>query len=201
MNPKLNLLLVSAAAVLLAACSTSAPVSRVGADYRADTQARIRLYGQNQAPTVMVSGIDCAAGEKGRKVNVGGTLGQAFGSLTGTVSSESIGIAETVHSRQLGERNGILSRAFFREMPIPAGKAVNVHTMFNGLTNIHRAYDSTTVQRQTSCRSGTVSFVPQAGRDYEVVGDHGCGGVRVFEVDGQGGLAPVPLADAVSCRR
>ena len=125
----------TAAILLLAACSSPAPVVQQGGGYDSGTQARIRLYGQNQKPTLITSGIDCTAGERGQKSNIGGSMGDAFGSLVGSVKSHSIGIPETDHSKALGSKNGILSRAFFREMAVPAGKAVNVETAFVGLTN------------------------------------------------------------------
>ncbi|ULJ60030.1 hypothetical protein [Wielerella bovis] len=190
------------AILTLAACSTPAPVQQKSSDFQAASQARVRLFGQNQKPTIMVSGIDCAAGEKGTKVNTGGSLGDAFGSLVGTVNSHSIGIAETAHTRYLGQENGILSRAFFREYVVPAGKAVNVQTFFVGLTNVNESPTMKITQYEGSCRSNKVSFVPQAGRDYEVVGVSGqaCG-VKVYEVSKSGDLTPVTVNPAVSCAR
>lgn len=195
-------LLVLSAAFITAACSSPAPVVQKTADYNPQTQARIRIYGQNQKPSTVEAGIDCSAGQKGQKFSTGGSLGEAFGSLTGTVKSQSIGIAPTANSKQLGERNGILSRAFFREFAIPAGKTANVQTFYVGLTNVNETPTRVTIMREGSCQSKKGSFVPQAGKDYEVIGVDGraCG-VAVYEVSPQGGLTNIPLNQAVSCRK
>ena len=187
---------------ITAACSSPAPVVQKTADYNPNTQARIRIYGQNQKPSTVGAGIDCNAGQKGQKFSTGGSLGEAFGSMAGTVKSQSIGIASTENSKQLGERNGLLSRAFFREFVIPAGKVANVQTFYVGLTNVNNTPTHVTTMREGSCQSKKGSFVPQAGKDYEVIGIDGraCG-VAVYEVSSQGNLKNIPLSEAVSCRK
>lgn len=186
----------------LSACQTAAPVKNQTVDYSPEKEARIRLFGQNQQPTIMTYGIDCQAGQRGKKINTGGSLGDAFGSLVGSVNSHSIGIAQTVHTQTLGEKNGILSRAFFREYVVPAHKAVNASTAFVGLSNKLDTPSYTLIQHEGSCQSNTVSFTPQAGRDYEVVGVTGkaCG-VAVLEVSKTGELTPVKTQEAVQCRK
>ena len=87
-------LFVVCSVALLAACASNAPVvQEESTSYDSSTQARVRLYGQNQKPTIMVSGIDCEAEDRrarrGHKVNVGGSLGDAFGSFAGTARSRS----------------------------------------------------------------------------------------------------------------
>lgn len=195
-------LLAVSAALITSACSSPAPVVEKAADYHPQTQARIRIYGQNQKPSTVEAGIDCSAGQKGQKFSTGGSLGEAFGSLTGTVKSQSVGIAPTANSRQLGERNGILSRAFFREFVIPAGKTANVQTFYVGLTNQYETPAHVVIQKEGSCKSRKGSFVPQAGKDYEVIGVNGraCG-VAVYEVSPEGSLKNIPLDEAVSCRK
>ena len=187
----------TAAILLLAACSSPAPVVQQGGGYDSGTQARIRLYGQNQKPTLITSGI-----ERGQKSNIGGSMGDAFGSLVGSVKSHSIGIPATENSKALGSKNGILSRAFFREMAVPAGKAVNVETAFVGLTNTLQTPAYTVHTNEGSCTSRAASFVPEAGHDYEVVGVSGkaCG-VAVYDIAADGSLKAVPLANAVKCSR
>ncbi|OAM28362.1 MULTISPECIES: hypothetical protein [Eikenella] len=195
-------------AVLLAACASNAPVvQEESTSYDSNTQARVRLYGQNEKPTIMVSGIDCEAEDRrarrGHKVNVGGSLGDALGSFAGTVKSRSLGMPETAHSKSIGQMNGVLSRAFFREYAVPAGKAVNVQAAYIGLRNMPEpTMQHITIQNEGSCNTRMASFVPQAGRDYEVIGLSGrrCA-VSVYEVGAQGQLKPVALQDAVSCRR
>ncbi|WP_165009424.1 hypothetical protein [Neisseria yangbaofengii] len=195
-------LLALSAVFFTAACSSPAPVLQKTADYNPQTQARIRIYGQNQKPSTVEAGIDCNSGRKGQKFSTGGSLGEAFGSLTGTVKSQSIGIAPTETSKRLGEKNGILSRAFFREFVIPAGKAANVQAFYVGLTNVNETPTHVIIMKEGSCQSKKGSFVPQAGKDYEVIGVDGraCG-VAVYEVSSQGNLKNIPLNEAVSCRK
>ena len=189
--------------ILLAACTSNAPVhQKSSAGYDSQSQARIRLYGQNGKPSYAYTGIDCDTNRKGTKIGVGGSLGDAFGSLVGASSSQSIGIPETEISKNVGKMNGLASRAFFREFAIPAGKPVNAQTFYIGLTNTLRSPTLTVTQYEGSCSSNIASFVPQAGHDYEIVGSKGrsCG-VSVFEVGAQGELTPVAVEPAVRCQR
>ncbi|MDO5059444.1 MAG: hypothetical protein Q4D82_05810 [Neisseria sp.] len=199
MNPKMWA--VSAAALLLAACAGNAPVVKSEGSFNPAKQARVRLYGQNQQPTFMLSGIDCAAGHKGRKDSVGASIGDAFGSLSGASKSHSLGMAETEASRNIGQRNGILSKAVFREFAVEAGKPANVRSAFNGLTTSYTTATHRVTHTQASCRSREASFVPKAGKDYEVLGIKGGCGVAVFEVSADGRAEPVELQEAVRCNK
>ncbi|WP_037587294.1 hypothetical protein [Stenoxybacter acetivorans] len=163
------LLLCSAAALLLSACAgNNAPIMETAA-YNPQTQARIRLYGQNQKPAIMFF----CQGNKPKKVNTGGSFSDALGSFAGTADSHSIGIAQTDYSRAIAEQNGILSKALYREYVIPADKPINVSSHFLGLTNesvvidFQRKIKTTTTMTERNCRKGG-SFIPQAGHDYEV---------------------------------
>lgn len=184
----------------LAACTTPAAVKNIGTSYDAQKEARIRVYAQNQKPSTVWSGIDCASNSKGKKVSIGSSLGDAFGSLTGTVNSKSIGIAETDISKNAGQRNGILSRTFFREWTVEAGKPLNVQAAYIGLSNRLEKPTYTEIYYEGSCRSNIASFVPQAGHDYEIVGSRGkkCA-VSVYEVASDGSLTPVKLSEAYYC--
>ena len=133
------------------------------AGYDSQSQARIRLYGQNGKPSHAYTGIDCDTNRKGTKIGVGGSLGDAFGSLVGASSSQSMGIPETEISKNVGKMNGLASRAFFREFAVPAGKPVNAQTFYIGLTNTLRSPTLTVTQYEGSCSSNIASFVPQAG--------------------------------------
>ena len=172
------------------------------AGYDSQSQARIRLYGQNGKPSYAYTNVDCESNPKGTKIGVGGSLGDAFGSLVGASSSQSMGIPETEISKNVGKMNGLASRAFFREFAIPAGKPVNAQTFYIGLTNTRHTETHTVIQHEGSCSSNMASFVPQAGHDYEIVGSKGrsCG-VSVFEVGAQGELTPVAVDAAVQCKR
>ena len=105
-------LLYLSSLVLLAACTSNAPVhQKSSAGYDSQSQARIRLYGQNGKPSYAYTNIDCDSNRKGTKIGVGGSLGDAFGSLVGASSSQSMGIPETEISKNVGKMNGIASRA------------------------------------------------------------------------------------------
>ncbi|QMT39606.1 hypothetical protein [Neisseria shayeganii] len=190
----------------LTACAANAPVVQTETRYDPATQARVRLYGQNQKPARLVSGIDCEHNRRGTAVSVGRSLGDAFSSFAGTAQSSSIGIPETEISRHISERNGLMSRAVFREYVVAAGKPANVQSSYIGLTHSNRPAnpmaESYLVMKEGSCHSQLASFVPQAGRDYEVVGATGraCG-VAVFEVAADGSTQAVALQDAFRCRR
>jgi hypothetical protein len=167
--------------------------------YDPNNSARIRLFGQNQKPSSMEVQMGQGADAKPVQITVGGSFGDAFGSFLRVTKNESIGIAETENTRNLAARNGILSKAFYREFVIPAGRPVKVRNSFIGLTSVTPlAGGGSITQQQGSCSSGTVSFVPQAGKDYEV-GFYkfaGACSVVVFDiqtVDGKTTLVPLPV--------
>ena len=192
--------------VTLAMSMASSAWAEPAADYNPAEQARIRLFGQNQKPTIMTSGIDCEQGKKGDKINVGGGLGDAFGSFIGSAKNKSIGIPETETTRHLSEQNGILSKAMYKEFVIPANKPVNVQAAYIGLTTTATSVQEKTIAYEGSCHSDTVSFVPQAGHDYEVISlkqGSNCG-VAVAEVISAGSstsLQLVPTNKPVVCGR
>lgn len=134
------------------------------------------------------------------ELTVGGSLGDAFGSLLGTVKSESIGISETENTKNIQRGDNLLSKVFYREFVIPAGREVQVRNAFIGLANInYNPLDGTKmVQEQRSCSSQVVSFVPEPGKDYEVgsyMNGHQCS-VIVFEIRNQQGttaLSPIEI--------
>ena len=199
---KINGTLRAAFAVLTVALSGCASTQLPGADqnYDPSASARIRLFGQNGMPTVMKVQTDQKANGGEIEINVGGSLGDAFGSLMGTVSNQSIGIPETENTQNLKEMNGILSKAFYREFVIPAGKQVKVRNAFIGLsaTSYASVGNMNMTHYQKSCNGESVKFTPQAGKDYEVgsyLQGRSCF-VMVFEIRSDAGrttLAPVQL--------
>ncbi|MBR3482756.1 MAG: hypothetical protein IKH45_07760 [Neisseriaceae bacterium] len=193
-------LFVISSLLLLAACSSNAPVTQTqtSVNYNPENQARVRLYGQNGHPTVAWYGIDCDSERlrRGIKINVGGGgVGQAFSSFIGTVKSESIGIPETEISRNVGQQNGILSKAFFQEIAVPAGLPINVQSSF---VIMGSAYNK-------RCRTKIGSFIPEAGKDYEIVGTVGdrkewCS-VAAYEVAQDGSTTPVQWNARAVCSK
>ncbi len=165
--------------------------------YDPSDSARIRLFGQNGKPSIMK--VETAQG-KTVEVNVGGGAADAFGSLLGTVKSNSIGIIETENTQNLQQGSGILSKVFYREFVIPAGREVHVRNAYIGLSSVthNPGNGMTTLYKEGSCSSQTLSFVPEAGKDYEV-GSYKNGSqcsVMVFEIKNQQGkaiLTPVKI--------
>lgn len=109
-------------------CGAASIVQDKTTSYNAQSQARVRLYGQNGKMSTMWRGVDCAGGNKGEKVNVGGGIGDAMASFAGAVSSRSLGMPATRISKDIKEQNGMLSKAYFEEFAVPAGKTVIVET-------------------------------------------------------------------------
>lgn len=153
--------------LLITACTHSG-TDVLKKDYNPNTDARIRVYGQNGNPTIMHVGIDCATNPKGSEINIGGALDDAFDSFLGRSHNESIGIAQTEISANVADRSGMLSQAFYRELIIPANKPVNIRP---GVEEVGRKFviNGIPVYNNT-CKTTTISFIPQAGKDYEAVG-------------------------------
>lgn len=162
----LSLLVVS----LLSACSSAPSVEQKNISFQQDSQARIRLYGQNGNPSVI------SYTEQGKKVrvNIGGSLGDAFGSLLGTKKSESIGMPSTRISENLANKNVLLSHAFFRELVVPANVVINIEAAVIPVVNINNnpTSGSTRVSQTQGC-SHTTQFTAEANKDYEVA-SNGC---------------------------
>ncbi|WP_066566153.1 hypothetical protein [Snodgrassella sp. CFCC 13594] len=157
--------LIIAGVLVLTACQSNTLPNNI---YDAQAQARIRLYGQNQKPTIM----KYTSNRKMIKVNVGGSFSGALSSLTRTASNRSIGIPATEMTRHMRDYDGILSKTYYEEYVIPAGQPVSVHNSFQGLANRNVGATKTTIHYQGSCQGNEVQFTPLAGRDYEVVPSH-----------------------------
>lgn len=173
-------------ALLLSACAGN-PATTNQVDYNPKEQARIRLYGQNGKPTLMRYSHN---GQE-TKINVGGGMGDAFGSLVGTVKNQSIGIPLTRISSNVGGQNGILAKAFYKEFAVPSGSTLRVQNNLIGLANFSPS--GPVVSYSPRCSSKEFSFQPEAGKDYEVasiVNQQGCA-VVVFEVQADGEIKPI----------
>lgn len=177
--------------VLFSGCQT-APVAQTQ-DYYANRDARIRLYGQNQKPTI----LEYVQNGKKQKINVGGQAGDAFSSLVGTVKNQGIGIAQTDMSTHLKDHNGILSKIFYKEFIIPAGTPVSISNAYIGLTNVLEEPTRTTILYEGSCTSSNLKFTPKAGKDYEVIPkhNHAACGLTLLEVDSTGSTKNIELTN------
>lgn len=163
--------------ILISACSSAPTINHLNIDYQAGSQARLRLYGQNGNPTV----ISYKHENKNTKINVGGSLGDAFGSFLGAKKSESIGMPATEISEKLASKNAWLSRAFFREITVPANVEIIVDAAVIPLANIEKnPYTGKATITQASGCSSKFKFITQASTDYEVA-SNGCT-VMVYEI-------------------
>lgn len=186
----LKFIILSSCLVLITGCQT-AKVSDF--QYSAASDSRIRLYGQNQKPTILEYEKD---GKK-EKINVGGQAGDAFSSLIGTVKNQTIGIAQTDMSKNLKDYSGMLSKAFYKEFIIPAGQKIFIRNSFIGLSNVSQSPTRTTVKYEGACNSSGLTFIAKAGKDYEAVPKHSgssCG-LILLEVDRNGSTTEIDFSN------
>jgi hypothetical protein len=168
------------------------------------------MFGQNGAAAVLFRGSACVKdfwSEDGEKAS--GGFGSAFSSFVGNVSNTSLGIPETEISRNLSSRDGLLSKAYFREYLIPADQPSSMRLGYRDVSvfdlpaprDVPMMLWQTNVSR--SC-NGAISFVPGAGKDYEVAFTWQDSSFRAF-VNGvvRNGatveLIPVPVSAAPDC--
>lgn len=174
--------ILSSILVLSLSACVNTELSTQHSSYNPTTDARIRLYGQNGRPTLMLVNHQ----GKTEKVTIGGGLGQAFSSMIGTKDNESIGIPESELSKNPEVLDGIISSAFFKEFIIPANSEITVNNSIMGTQHRHNdtVFNRTVVFNFKGCSGQEVTFIPQAGKDYEVapIGlTKGCG-VTVYEI-------------------
>lgn len=171
---------------LLTACASNTQINDQVA-YDSKEQARIRLYGQNGHPTIM----QYTENGKKVKINVGGGMGEAFGSLLGVTNNQSIGMPQTQISNELHKKNGVLSKAFYKEFTIPANTSIQIQNSLISMTTTDTY--AKTVSYSPKCQSKLVPFTAQAGKDYEVasiINNQGCA-VIIFEIAQDGTLTPI----------
>lgn len=82
----------------------------------------------------------------------------------------------------------LLSAIFFKEFVIPAGKEVKVTNSIHDVTNMGEYYTSThritTTTTFKGCNGDVITFIAEAGKDYEVApisSNRECG-VTVYEI-------------------
>lgn len=146
-------------------------------------------------------GSACIKGRGGERVS--GSLGSAFGSLIGKVSNVSLGMPDTENTRNLSQMNGIASKAYFREYVIPAAIPTSLRLGFQGVPSFYTVGGVRYAGPTTSC-SGAISFVPEAGHDYEVgfswQGRVCQASINQIVVDGEETrLVPVTVQQAPKC--
>ena len=185
-----------------------APAPAVTPATEASPDSRLRMFGQNGASAVLFRDSACAKGfwsSEGEKAS--GGFGSAFGSFIGKVSNTSLGIAETDTTRYLSNKDGMLSKAYYREYVIPANKPSTLSMRYQDITTFYHvrgtSYIYTYSHTPPSC-GGSITFTPEAGQDYEVGfrwAEKACflSVNHVVTKDGKTELVPVPVTDAQDC--
>ncbi|WP_025289791.1 hypothetical protein [Bibersteinia trehalosi] len=151
--------------VLLLSGCVNTELSTSQSQYSVENQARIRLFGQNGRPTVMEVNL---AGQK-EKISVGGGMGQALSSLVGLKGNESLGMPETIFSKNPSQFSVIGSTPFFKEFIIPANAEITVNNSIS--TPPHKFQDAVgnVIISYAYCTGNKITFTAKAGKDYEVV--------------------------------
>lgn len=168
------------------------------------SESRLRLFGQNGAGVVLYRDSKCIKPSLGKDdERVSGGLSSAFSSMFGTVSNTSIGMPETDTTRNLSKKNGLLSKAYFREYVIASNKPITVVMGFQDVSSFYNANGVHYSRISPSCK-GAIQFVPHAGADYEASfswSERGCelGMNRVSQKDGVTTLKPVKSFVASAC--
>lgn len=168
------------------------------------TISRLRLFGQNGATAFLYRDSSCIRGMFSDGVEkASGGMSSAFGSLIGSVSNTSLGIAETETSQNLSRKDGIFSKAYFREYEVPADKPSSLRIGFRDVSPFYVVNGINYETVSPSC-SGDITFTPRAGEDYEAAfsweGKYCSISInRIVAKDGKTELVPVPVTRAPSC--
>ncbi|WP_432719680.1 hypothetical protein R0381_000182 [Jeongeupia wiesaeckerbachi] len=137
-----------AAGLLLQACSSAPTLDTAERDkYNPETNARMRLYGNNGGSIRLYPGKDCNTATKADVVNGSGSHFESFKSMLGDHQIKSIGMPDSEHSKNLGYGETITEKL------IPAGVPMTV-VMHFGSPNGY-------------CFPPPAAFTPQPGKDYE----------------------------------
>ena len=151
--------------------------------------ARLRLFGQNGIGVTLYKNSACTGGAE--SIRVSGGFGSALSSLFGSVTNESIGIPETITSSSLAQRDGALSKAYFREYAVESGKPLTVTMGFQDPAL--RKY----------CKTIAATFIPAPDSDYEgrldVDLNKGQCVFSIGQVLADGSLMPVKVGLAETC--
>ncbi|MFJ2990940.1 hypothetical protein ACIPF8_24055 [Collimonas sp. NPDC087041] len=127
--------------------------------------ARIRLFGQNGMGVKYYPNSACYGGDS---VTVSGGFGDAFSSFLGAASNTSIGMPETPNSGKPGTRNGFFSKAYFREYKIAANQPLTIKLDFQSNPSPSVSFQKGQSTGYLYCKTLAGTFVPEAGKDYEI---------------------------------
>lgn len=123
----------------------------------AETPARLRLFGQNGIGVMFYRNSTCYKmgflGPYGGE-SVSGGLVDAFSSFIGKANNTVIGMPETVNTKMQNEKDGILSKAYYKEYTVKPDESLTIFTALGDASGFH-------------CGPIAFSFTPKAGADYE----------------------------------
>jgi hypothetical protein len=199
-----TLIVLGVSMACLAGCAHEPAASPVAQTDAHGAESRLRMFGQNGSSALLFRGGSCVKSMWSKDAEiVSGSLGSAFSSFAGTASNTRLGIAETDTTRNLSGKNQLLSKAYFREYVVPAGKPSSMRIGFRNPSSFYVANGMRHEYGGASCK-GAISFTPRSGEDYEVAfaweGNTCTLSVNQVRVnDGQTELTPVPVAPAPDC--
>lgn len=153
-----------------------------------DGHARVRFFGQAVIGLTFYENKTC---REGRGVEASKT---GFGGLFNNKQNISLGIPETPNVVNLKQRDGILSKAFYREYSVNASEPLTISASLK----------ETTGRTGYSCGQLDYYFVPEAGRDYEVALDIqnqicSLSVMQIESVEAEVKLLPVKLSLVKKC--
>jgi hypothetical protein len=149
---------------------------------------RIRLFGQNGVKVDFYQNSTCYGGSA-TGTSVSGGLGDAFSSFTGSAKNVRIGMADTPNTLNVEKRDGIMSKAYFREYDITPDQPLTIAMRF--ASNPGGAYNY--------CKTVAGTFTPRLGKDYEAAFDiksDGCEAVITELQEGSAGAIKLQDVDA-----
>lgn len=150
--------------------------------YKAERDARIRLYHKNSAGSAAFADATCSKSKKHRHIEVGVDVGDQLRSMGNRNQNISLGMPETEYSRKTMSAKQLLGHRFFREWAVEGGKPV---TLNMGDVRPGTYMGAGTVGTRGYSCSKMITFIPQAGADYEMeintIEEGGCG-IRVTQV-------------------
>lgn len=152
--------------------------------------ARIRMYGQNGKPTNMKYSFNGHTVKK----STGDSAGGAFASMLGMAKNSGIGIPATKTLKIMRQNNLALSKLYYQKYTIPADVPVIFSNSVIDLANINDTHgNDKIVTYQPSCKGNKLTFVAQAGKDYEVIASSTSAqcGMTIQEVLSDGRVVPL----------
>lgn len=195
------LVVFGAVSALLGCASGNSKPEAAKVDSDPAASARIRLFGNNGTGVVFYRNQSCVPQNRQGGERVSGGMGQSFKALVQVDQTESIGMPPSQRSTR--RRDGILAREFSKEYHVKAGEPITVTMGFTGTPQMVTMNGVTRSGRSESCSVPGGTFVPEAGKDYDVYLDirrsEGICLATVEAIDAAGGSVPAQVRPATVC--